>query len=88
MYLLISEQYTWHTIRRLWVEESLSRDCKKLFEEDKNGDIKNKLDNKQCSDQERLDIMYSASAESRSLTRLLIAFNVIALSHKKESVNK
>merc|ERR1712154_289368 len=74
MYLLISEHYTWHTIRRLWVEESFSRDCRKLCGNDKNVGIKNKLDDKDLPQKERLDIMYKHTKESRSLTRLLIAF--------------
>jgi len=74
MYLLISDNYTWHTIRRLWVEESFSRDCKKLCQGDKNLAIKDRLDDADLPEKERLDIMLVFTKESRQLTRLLIAF--------------
>eukprot|EP01083_Nonionella_stella_P178504 630770_1 len=87
VYLLISEPYTWHTIRRLYVEESLSRDCKKLFANGANAEIKNKLDEEGCSDEERLDIMYDASKDSRSLTRLLVAFTVMKQTQSNDTLS-
>merc|ERR1719361_2108658 len=74
MYLLISDNYTWHTIRRLWVEESFSRDCKKMCGNDRNEPLRNQLDNPALAEKDRLDIMLRHTKESRQLTRLLIAF--------------
>merc|ERR1719242_2252682 len=86
MYLLISDNYTWHTIRRLWVEESFCRDCKKLCLNDKYQHLKDKLDDANLSEKERLDIMLHHTKESRQLTRLFIAF--LTLQHDPAAASR
>merc|ERR1719361_2498666 len=93
MYLLISDNYTWHTIRRLWVEESFSRDCKKMCGNDRNEPLRNQLDNPALAEKDRLDIMLRHTKESRQLTRLLIAFltlqhDPLAAEQNKKTVHK
>eukprot|EP00485_Elphidium_margaritaceum_P022900 CAMPEP_0202710562 /NCGR_PEP_ID=MMETSP1385-20130828/22520_1 /ASSEMBLY_ACC=CAM_ASM_000861 /TAXON_ID=933848 /ORGANISM="Elphidium margaritaceum" /LENGTH=1596 /DNA_ID=CAMNT_0049370129 /DNA_START=389 /DNA_END=5179 /DNA_ORIENTATION=- len=87
MYLLISENYTWHSIRRVLVEEQFCRDCRKLCEDggDKGQAMKERLDNFELPDKERLDLMFKITKDSRSLTRLLIAF--ITLPHEYQNAN-
>lgn len=73
VFLLVSEHYTWHTIRRLYIEELFARDSRRIIKQEPK--MREKMEDGQWD--ERSSEMYERTEESRRFTRLLVVFVMV-----------